>query len=84
MSWPNVMLPRQALLRRVSRDNGKAPGGVCGLRGAAYLILQDEHSAAAEFQKFIDHRGLTGNSMGRARSHCEAAISESGGRLSTV
>ncbi len=28
------------------------------LRGQAYLMLHDGHAAAAEFQKFIDHRGL--------------------------
>jgi len=31
------------------------------LRGEAYLMLQDGNAAAAEFQKFIDHRGLVGN-----------------------
>jgi eukaryotic-like serine/threonine-protein kinase len=31
------------------------------LRGEAYLMLQDGSRAAAEFQKFIDHRGLVGN-----------------------
>ncbi len=31
------------------------------LRGEAYLMLHDGGAAAAEFQKFIDHRGLTGN-----------------------
>ncbi len=30
------------------------------LRGEAYLMLQDGNAAAAEFQKFIDHRGVTG------------------------
>jgi tetratricopeptide (TPR) repeat protein len=28
------------------------------VRGEAYLMLHDGHRAAAEFQKFIDHRGL--------------------------
>lgn len=32
------------------------------LRGEAYLMLHDGNAAAAEFQKFIDHRGLVGNS----------------------
>jgi eukaryotic-like serine/threonine-protein kinase len=31
------------------------------LRGQAYLMLHDGNRAAAEFQKFIDHRGLVGN-----------------------
>jgi predicted Zn-dependent protease len=31
------------------------------MRGEAYLRLHDGNRAAAEFQKFIDHRGLVGN-----------------------
>ena len=31
------------------------------LRGEAYIMLHDGNRAAAEFQKFIDHRGLVGN-----------------------
>jgi tetratricopeptide (TPR) repeat protein len=31
------------------------------LRGEAYLMLRDGNAAAAEFQKFIDHRGLVTN-----------------------
>jgi serine/threonine protein kinase/tetratricopeptide (TPR) repeat protein len=31
------------------------------LRGYAYLMLQDGNRAAAEFQKFIDHRGMVMN-----------------------
>jgi DNA-binding winged helix-turn-helix (wHTH) protein/tetratricopeptide (TPR) repeat protein len=31
------------------------------LRGEAYLMLHDGNAAAAEFQKFIDHRGRVGN-----------------------
>jgi serine/threonine protein kinase/DNA-binding winged helix-turn-helix (wHTH) protein len=31
------------------------------LRGEAYLMLRDGNRAAAEFQKFIDHRGMVGN-----------------------
>jgi tetratricopeptide (TPR) repeat protein len=31
------------------------------LRGEAYLLLHDGKAAAAEFQKFIDHRGLVVN-----------------------
>jgi eukaryotic-like serine/threonine-protein kinase len=31
------------------------------LRGEAYLMLRDGSAAAAEFQKFIDHRGRVGN-----------------------
>jgi eukaryotic-like serine/threonine-protein kinase len=32
------------------------------LRGEAYLMLHDGNRAAAEFQKYIDHRGLVRNS----------------------
>ena len=37
--------------------------GLCPvyLRGEAYLMLHDGNRAAAEFQKFIDHRGLVVN-----------------------
>src|SRR5208337_3011061 len=31
------------------------------LRGQAYLMLHDGNRAAAEFQKFIDHRGVVMN-----------------------
>ena len=31
------------------------------LRGEAYLMLRDGNAAAAEFQKFVDHRGLVEN-----------------------
>jgi DNA-binding winged helix-turn-helix (wHTH) protein/tetratricopeptide (TPR) repeat protein len=31
------------------------------LRGEVYLLLRDGNAAAAEFQKFLDHRGLVGN-----------------------
>jgi len=31
------------------------------LRGQAYLMLHDGSRAAAEFQKFIDHRGFVKN-----------------------
>jgi eukaryotic-like serine/threonine-protein kinase len=31
------------------------------LRGQAYLMLHDGNAAAAEFQKFVDHRGRVGN-----------------------
>jgi predicted Zn-dependent protease len=31
------------------------------LRGEAYLMLHDGYAAAAEFQKFIDHRGAVVN-----------------------
>ena len=31
------------------------------LRGEAYLMLRDGNRAAAEFQKFVDHRGLVVN-----------------------
>jgi hypothetical protein len=36
------------------------------LRGEAYLMLRDGKAAAAEFQKFFDHRGIGGkSSLGR-------------------
>ena len=31
------------------------------IRGEGYLMLHDGNAAAAEFQKFIDHRGVVGN-----------------------
>ena len=37
------------------------------LRGEAYLMLHEGNSAAAEFQKFIDHRGLVANFHGAHR-----------------
>jgi len=36
------------------------------LRGKACLMLHDGNAAAAEFQKFIDHRGLVVNYSGAA------------------
>jgi DNA-binding winged helix-turn-helix (wHTH) protein/tetratricopeptide (TPR) repeat protein len=46
------------------------------LRGEAYLMLHDGNRAAAEFQKFLDHRGLVRNSpwgalarLGMARAY---------------
>ncbi len=56
------------------------------LRGAAYLMLHDGSRAAAEFQKFIDHRGLVGNfpwgalaRLGLARAYAvEAGLSRHG------
>ena len=48
------------------------------LRGDAYLQLHDGNSAAAEFQKFVDHRGEIGNfpwgalaRLGLARAYAE-------------
>jgi hypothetical protein len=45
------------------------------VRGQAYLLLQDGAKAAAEFQKFVDHRTLVANNplyalalVGRARA----------------
>jgi len=44
---------------------GSTPGGtvLCPvyLRGQAYLSLRNGAAAAAEFQKFLDHRGVVGN-----------------------
>ena len=39
------------------------------LRGEAYLMLHDGNRAAAEFQKFIGHRGLVGNFPWGALAH---------------
>jgi eukaryotic-like serine/threonine-protein kinase len=33
------------------------------VRGEAYLMLHDGNRAAAEFQKYIDHRGIVRNSQ---------------------
>jgi eukaryotic-like serine/threonine-protein kinase len=49
---------------------------VVHLRGEAYLMLHDGDHAAAEFQKFVDHRTLVKNAewgalahLGRARAY---------------
>jgi DNA-binding winged helix-turn-helix (wHTH) protein/Flp pilus assembly protein TadD len=39
------------------------------LRGEAYLMLHDGNRAAAEFQKFVDHRGLVVNFPWGALAH---------------
>jgi eukaryotic-like serine/threonine-protein kinase len=39
------------------------------LRGEAYLMLHDGNHAAAEFQKFIDHRALVANAEWGALAH---------------
>jgi eukaryotic-like serine/threonine-protein kinase len=43
------------------------------LRGEAYLILRDGNAAAAEFQKFIDHRGRVWNLPGGALARLQLA-----------
>jgi len=56
------------------------------LRGEAYLMLHDGDRAAAEFQKFIDHRGLVVNfpwgalaRLGLARAYAvQAGLSRHG------
>ena len=56
------------------------------VRGEAYLMLHDGNAAAAEFQKFIDHRGLVVNfpwgalaRLGLARAYAvEAGLSRHG------
>ena len=40
------------------------------LRGEAYLMLRDGNRAAAEFQKFIDHRGVVMNFPWGALARC--------------
>ena len=57
------------------------------LRGEAYLMLRDGKAARAEFQKFIDHYGLVGNSpwgalarLGLARAYALDAETDSGSR----
>jgi hypothetical protein len=41
------------------------------LRGEAYLMLHDGNAAAAEFQKYFDHRGLVGNFSWAVLSHLQ-------------
>ena len=62
--------PKQAidLLKAASTIELSGPTGVLAImmtppyvRGEAYLMLHDGNRAAAEFQKFIDHRGLVVN-----------------------
>jgi serine/threonine protein kinase/Tfp pilus assembly protein PilF len=55
------------------------------VRGDAYLVLGDGNRAAAEFQKFIDHRGVVGNfpwgalaRLGLARAYVLEAQSAQG------
>jgi hypothetical protein len=43
------------------------------LRGEAYLMLHDGNRAAAEFQKFIDHRGVVMNFPWGALARLELA-----------
>jgi tetratricopeptide (TPR) repeat protein len=43
------------------------------IRGLAYLQLGDGRSAAAEFQKILDHPGIAGRSVNGALSHLELA-----------
>ena len=43
------------------------------LRGEAYLMLHDGNAAAAEFQKYFDHRGLVGNFSWAVLSHLQIA-----------
>jgi eukaryotic-like serine/threonine-protein kinase len=57
------------------------------LRGEAYLMLHDGNAAGAEFQKFIDHRGLVGNfpwgalaRLGLARAYGLDAVKDSAAR----
>jgi tetratricopeptide (TPR) repeat protein len=53
------------------------------VRGEAYLMLHDGNSAAAEFQKFVDHRGLVANfpwgalaRLGLARAYAQSGDAE--------
>jgi tetratricopeptide (TPR) repeat protein/predicted Ser/Thr protein kinase len=57
------------------------------LRGESYLMLHDGAAAAAEFQKFIDHRGVVGNfqwgalaRIGLARAYALNAATDSAAR----
>ena len=43
------------------------------LRGEAYLMLRNGNAAAAEFQKFMDHRGLVMNFPWGALAHLQLA-----------
>jgi serine/threonine protein kinase/tetratricopeptide (TPR) repeat protein len=56
-------------------------------RGEAYLMLRDGEAAAAEFQKFIDHRGLVVNSpwgalarLGLARAYAIDVVKDHAAR----
>jgi tetratricopeptide (TPR) repeat protein len=57
--------PKQAVeLLQATRAVELGDGGLMlpvYLRGKAYLMLHDANAAAAEFQKFLDHRGVVGN-----------------------
>ena len=72
--WAGVAMERQdpsraiELLKaadtiEIGLPSGSLNVGLCPvyLRGEAYLMLHDGNGAAAEFQKFIDHRGVVGN-----------------------
>ncbi len=57
------------------------------LRGQAYLILRDGNAAAAEFQKFVDHRGVVANAtwgalarLGLARAYALDAANDPAAR----
>jgi len=57
------------------------------LRGEAYLMLHDGNAAAAEFQKFIDHRGVVVNfpwgalaRLGLARAYAVEAAKDPAAR----
>ena len=60
--------PRRAieLLQPITAIELGQPTGAASLvpvylRGEAYRMLRDGNAAAAEFQKFVDHRGIVGN-----------------------
>jgi hypothetical protein len=77
-----VELLKQASAIELGLIAGLAPAYV---RGQAYLALGDGNRAAAEFQKFIDHRGVVANDpwgalarLGLARAYALEAQSAQG------
>ena len=46
------------------------------IRGLAYLRLGDGRSAAKEFQKLLDHRGLVARDVTGAPSHLQIACAQ--------
>jgi len=72
-----LQLPSTMELATAQDDSGILSGALLPvyLRGQAFLMLHDGNRAAAEFQKFIDHRGLVGNFPLGAMAHLQLARS---------
>jgi len=58
-----IELLRASSMIELSTPTLRAAMALCPVyvRGEAYLVLEDGNAAAAEFQKFIDHRGVVAN-----------------------